>query len=579
MWTFRVWAPDVKSVAVRCLGRDEPLREGADAWWAGTVADAVAGTDYQFVLDGGAALPDPRSPWQPDGVDGPSRIVDHSSFQWTDDGWQPGPLSAAIIYELHIGTFTPGGTFDSTIDRLDYLRQLGVTHIEFMPVNEFPGEWGWGYDGVDLYAPHHCYGGPEALKRLVDACHARGLAAILDVVYNHLGPSGNYLSQFGPYFTRKHTTPWGEAVNLDDAGSTEVRRFFCDNALMWLRDYHFDGLRLDAVHALIDSSAVHLLEQLATEVDALEASTGRHKFLIAESDLNEPRVVRPREAGGYGVAAQWSDDLHHTIHSVVTGETAGYYEDFGGMDQVGKAVQDVFVYDGTYSKHRGRVHGRPVGSLSRTHFLGYIQTHDQVGNRAQGERITSLTSLGRAKIAAAIYLTSPFIPMIFMGEEFGASTPFQYFTHHSEPELAKAVSEGRRKEFAKFGWRPEDVPDPQDPETFQRSKLKWDEIGEPPHRELLDWYQALIQLRRSTPSLAAGGPVGVSFGHDWLRIDRGEVVVCSNFSKQCVDFQLGTPSRILFASGPGATLSENKLTVPTETVILINTHVTNDLTR
>ncbi len=579
MWTFRVWAPDAKSVAVRCLGRDEPMHAGSNGWWVGTVAGATAGSDYQFVVDGAAPLPDPRSPWQPEGVDGPSRTVDQGSFHWTDGNWQSGPLSAAIIYELHIGTFTPEGTFDSTIERLDYLKQLGVTHVELMPVNEFSGEWGWGYDGVDLYAPHHCYGGPEALKRLVDACHARGLAAILDVVYNHLGPTGNYLSQFGPYFTKKHATPWGEAVNLDGEGSTEVRRFFCDNALMWLRDYHFDGLRLDAVHALIDSSAVHFLEQLASEVDALQASVGRHKFLIAESDLNDPRLVRPREMGGYGLAAQWSDDLHHAVHSLVTGETAGYYEDFGGMEKVAKAMRDVFVYDGTNSKHRGSVHGRPVGNLSRTHFLGYIQTHDQVGNRAQGERITSLTSLGRTKIAAAIYLTAPFIPMIFMGEEFGASTPFQYFTHHSQPELAKAVSEGRRKEFAKFGWKPEDVPDPQDPETFERSKLKWEELGEPPHRELLDWYQALIQLRRSIPSLAAGGPVSVSCGEDWLQINRGEVVVYCNLASQSKEFQLDGPRHILLASGPGATLTEGKLTVPADSVILLNTHVTNDLTR
>lgn len=571
MWTFRVWAPRAKSVAVRCCGLDTAMRPDAQGWWKGSVEAAGPGTDYQFVVEGGAPLPDPRSSWQPAGVDGPSRVVDHSAFRWSDDRWQPGPLSAAVIYELHIGTFTPEGTFESAIERLDYLKELGVTHVEFMPVNEFPGDWGWGYDGVDLYAPHHNYGGPDALKRLVDACHARGLAAILDVVYNHLGPTGNYLSQFGPYFTKKHATPWGEAVNLDGEGSGEVRRFFCDNTQMWLREYHFDGLRLDAVHALIDASAEHFLEQLSASVGGLEAATGRHKFLIAESDLNDPRLVRPREAGGYGIDAQWSDDLHHALHSLITSETAGYYEDFGKLEQVAKALRDVFVYDGAYSQHRGRVHGRPAAGMSRAHFLGYLQTHDQVGNRAQGDRILELSSLGKVKIAAAIYLTGPFIPMIFMGEEFGASTPFQYFTHHSQPELAEAVSEGRRREFARFGWKPEDVPDPQDPETFRRSKLRWDEVNEPPHRELLDWYRALIQLRRSLPDLAAGGKIAVAHGEEWLRIDRGEATLYCNFSRLSRTLEFDRPLRILLSSGADTRLKSGELTVAPDSAAIFTT--------
>ena len=479
MWTFSVWAPRAHKLAVRIGAVDYPMTRGEGDWWFADVAEATAGTDYFLVLDDGDPVPDPRSPWQPYGVHGASRTLDHQSFAWTDGAWQPPPLGAAILYELHVGTFTPEGTFRSAIERLDHLKQLGVTHVELMPVNEFSGDRGWGYDGVDLFAPHHSYGGPEGLKQFVNACHGQGMACVLDVVYNHLGPTGNYLSKFGPYFTDKYSTPWGEAVNLDSAGSVEVRRFFCDNAINWLRDYHFDGLRLDAVHALVDSSAIHFLEQLATEVDALEAALGRSKVLIAESDWNNPRVVESREAAGYGIDAQWSDDLHHALHAVLTRETIGYYEDFGEVDQIAKALRETFVYSGGYSKHRGRNHGRPAAGTPSHHFLGYSQTHDQVGNRATGERFSHLTSLGKTKIAAAIVLTSPFLPMLFQGEEFAASTPFQYFTHHEEEELGRAVSEGRRKEFAAFGWKPENVPDPQAPETFERSKLQWAEIDTP----------------------------------------------------------------------------------------------------
>ncbi len=332
-----------------------------------------------------------------------------------------------------------------------------------MPVNEFSGDWGWGYDGVDLYAPHHSYGTPDDLKKLVDTCHGKGLAVLLDVVYNHFGPVGNYLSKFGPYFTDTYHTPWGSAVNLDQAGSHEVRKFFADNALMWLRDYHFDGLRLDAVHAYFDKSAIHFLEYLSSEVDALASQLGRHLVLIAESDLNDPRVVTSREMGGFGCDAQWSDDFHHALHSVITGERDGYYKDFGSFEQLAKAFKNAFVYDGIYAEDRGRIHGRTPVGLSGHHFLAYAQDHDQVGNRAQGDRLSQLVSVGRQKIAAALVLTSPFIPMLFEGEEFGASTPFQYFTHHEDVQLGQAVSEGRRSEFAAFGWDPKDVPDPQDP--------------------------------------------------------------------------------------------------------------------
>ncbi|HEX6546834.1 MAG TPA: malto-oligosyltrehalose trehalohydrolase, partial [Bryobacteraceae bacterium] len=490
MHEFEVWAPNAQSIELQLGNRFFPLECGERGYWRAAVEDAQAGDDYGYIVDGQKpAIPDPRSPYQPNGVNGLSRLVDHSAFRWTDHHWQAPPLTGAVVYELHIGTFTPDGTFDSAIARLDYLRDLGITHVEFMPVNEFPGKRGWGYDGVDLYAPHHAYGGPDGLKRLVDACHARGLAVLLDVVYNHLGPSGNYLSRFGAYFNENYHTPWGAAVNLDGMWSTEVRRFFSDNALMWLRDYHFDGLRLDAVHAFLDRSAIHFLEQLAVEVSALASETERHLVLIAESDLNQPLVVIPREAHGYGLDAQWSDDFHHALHSVLTGERGGYYCDFGSVAQLAKSLKSVFVYDGIYSEYRKRNHGRPVVGLPATRFLGFLQNHDQIGNRVTGERTSHLLSVGQLKVAAALVLLGPFIPMLFQGEEFAASSPFQYFTDHEDPTVGHAVTKGRRREFASFGWNPESVPDPQSAGTYERSKLNWNEVGKEPHRAILDWHR------------------------------------------------------------------------------------------
>jgi maltooligosyltrehalose trehalohydrolase len=426
------------------------MERGDRGWWHAHVPSGAPGLDYAFSLDGGEPLPDPRSPWQPRGVHAPSRLVDHQRFSWTDQRWQAPPLGSAVIYELHVGTFSPEGTFDGVIGRLEHLAGLGVTHVELMPVAEFPGVRGWGYDGVDLWAPHHAYGGPDGLKRLVDACHARGLAVLLDVVYNHLGPSGNYLGRFGPYFTSRFRTPWGDAMNFDGAGSDEVRRFVCDNARMWLRDYHVDGLRLDAVHAIADGSAVHILEQLAQEVEKLAASLGRHLVLIAESNLNDPRIVQPPSAGGYGIDAQWNDDFHHALHTVLTGERHGYYADFGRLADLATAFRRGFVYAGEYSVFRDRRHGRPAIGVSGNRFVVSAQNHDQVGNRALGERASLLMSEGRLHIAAALLLTSPFVPMLFQGEEWGASTPFLYFTDHAEPELVEAVRKGRCQEFAAF---------------------------------------------------------------------------------------------------------------------------------
>lgn len=533
MYEFKVWAPRAQKVAVKIGDRSYPLAHAEEGWFRGCVRDAHPGTEYFFVLNDSKPIPDPRSQFQPQGVHGPSQIIDHHSFEWTDRLWQAKPLASGVIYELHIGTFTPEGTFRAVLDRLDYLVDLGITHVELMPINEFSGDWGWGYDGVDLFAPHHRYGTPNELKALVNACHEKGLGVLLDVVYNHFGPSGNYLDQFGPYFTAAYQTPWGPAVNLDHSGSDEIRRFFFDNALMWLREYHFDGLRLDAIHAYFDRSALPLLEELSTKVNALSAELARHLVLIVESDLNDPRVVTARECGGLGINAQWSDDFHHALHTVLTGETNGYYEDFGTLAQLAKALKHAFVYNGTHSRHRGRVHGRSADHLSGHHFLGYSQTHDQIGNRAQGDRLCHLVSTGRAKIAAALVLTSPFIPMLFQGEEFAASSPFQYFTHH-EPDLGQKVSEGRRNEFKAFGWSPAEVPDPQNPETFLRSKLRWEELGIEPHAEVLSWYKSLLDLRFARPELTDGimGNVSVRFDEKakWIVVKRRRIEVACNLA-------------------------------------------------
>ncbi|MFC6088710.1 malto-oligosyltrehalose trehalohydrolase [Saccharothrix lopnurensis] len=495
--TFSVWAPAHERVRVRVDGHDHDMTAGRDGWWHADVP-REAGADYAFVLDGDA-LPDPRSAWQPNGVHAASRVYDHSAFRWTDSAWTGRGLPGAVIYELHIGTFTPSGEFDGAIERLDHLVSLGITHVEVMPVNSFDGTAGWGYDGVLWGAVHEPYGGPDGFKRFVDACHARGLAVLLDVVYNHLGPSGAYLDRFGPYFAGSNE--WGPGLNLDGEGADEVRRYVIDNALGWLRDFHVDGLRLDAVHALVDRGALHVLEQLAVEVDALSAGLGRPLTLIAESDLNDARLVTAREAGGHGLHAQWADDLHHALHVALSGETFGYYPDFEG--QLGKTLREVFLHAGTWSSFRGRRHGRPVDRrLPGYRFLAYLQNHDQVGNRATGDRLSATVSPRRLAVGAAIVLCSPYTPMIFMGEEWAASTPWQFFASFPDPGLAEAVRTGRRREFGRHGWDEQEVPDPMDPETVRRSVLRWDEVTEDGHRELLETYRALIALRRERPELA-----------------------------------------------------------------------------
>jgi maltooligosyltrehalose trehalohydrolase len=568
-----VWAPSPESVAVEVGGEQIPMAGVGDQGWHEAEVDwAEPGTDYRFVVDGDA-VPDPRSPWQPEGVHGPSRLVDHSRFPWTDQGWRGVHLPSAVVYELHVGTFTPEGTFEAVIPRLDHLVELGVDAVELLPVAEFSGDRGWGYDGVDLYAPHHAYGGPDGLKKLIDACHHRGLAVVLDVVYNHLGPAGNYLSKFGPYFTDRYHTPWGDALNFDGPDSGPVREFFIDNALMWLRDYHVDGLRLDAVHAILDTSATHLLEQMGGAVAALANQVRRPLFLIAESDSNDPRVVARTEVGGYGMDAQWSDDFHHALHAALTGEKSGYYSDFGGLAPVAVALRQAFVHAGEYTPRRRRVHGRKPVGISGTRFLGYLQNHDQVGNRAAGERSSHLMSVGRLKVGAALVLLSPFVPMLFQGEEWGASTPFQYFTDHSDPSLGRAVSEGRRREFASFGWAPEDVPDPQAVETLERSKLQWDEVTASPHAELLDWHRRLIELRRSVPALTDGRMDAVRVSYDeaagWLVVGRGPVVVAANIGDGPVTVSVLGGGALALASESGVGLEGAVLTLPADSVGIV----------
>lgn len=571
---FSVWAPNARErVELEIGGRLVPLQPGPDDVWFADVRDADPGTDYAFRIDGGPPLPDPRSHFQPYGVHGPSRVVDLRSFPWTDGDWKGFFLPGSVLYELHVGTFSPEGTFEGAIERLDHLVELGVDAVELMPVCEFSGQHGWGYDGVDLFAPHHAYGGPEGLMRLIDACHARGLGVFIDVVYNHLGPAGNYLAQFGPYFSSQHVTGWGAAVNLDGPGSDAVRRFFIDNARMWLRDYHADGLRLDAVHALFDRSAFPFLEELAREVRDSSAHLGRRLWLIPESDLSDPRLVRDPNQGGFGLDAAWADEWHHALHAVLTGESDGYYQDFGSLELLAKALRQAWVYDGTYSPYRRRRHGRPPSGLSGHRFVVCTQNHDQVGNRAQGERLSQLVSTERVGIAAALLLTSPFIPLIFQGEEWAASTPFLYFTDHEDPELGRAVSEGRKREFAAFGWKPRDVPDPQAKDTYERSKLDWSELGQTPHGRVLSWYQELLRLRRSWPELTSGRLDGIQVTYDeddrWLLVLRGRIAIAVNLAATSRRLQLPQRARELLMANVRARLDTQAIEIDPDGVALV----------
>ncbi|MFF2297134.1 malto-oligosyltrehalose trehalohydrolase [Arthrobacter sp. NPDC058127] len=574
---FDVWAPFAESVTLLAAGQHHEMRSqdgGAAGWWTADVP-RLAGTDYGYLVNGEGPFPDPRSQRQPDGVHALSRTFNASSYAWNDSDWEGRGLGGAVIYELHLGTFTPEGTLDAAVGKLDYLVELGIDFVELLPVNAFNGPHNWGYDGVLWFAVHEAYGGPEAYQRFVDAAHSAGLGVIQDVVYNHLGPSGNYLPKFGPYLKSGEGNTWGDSVNLDGPGSDEVRQFILDNAAMWLSDFHVDGLRLDAVHALRDERAVHILEDLASLADGIEAESGVPKTLIAESDLNNPRLIYRRDTNGYGLEGQWSDDFHHAVHVNLTGETAGYYSDFDSLGALAKVLEHGFFHDGSYSSFRGRHHGRPIrpGLVHPAALVVCNQNHDQIGNRAAGDRLSASLSYGRLALAAVLTMTSPFTPMLFMGEEFGASTPWQFFTSHPEEWLAEATAKGRLKEFERMGWDPALVPNPQDPETFERSKLNWEEAHDGDHARLLELYRALANLRRSTPELAGGGftDTHVDFSEEdkWLVLSRGAVMVACNFGDLTLTLTKAMDGEVLLATASAAAVGNGKLTLPGESAAVV----------
>ncbi|MFI6479862.1 malto-oligosyltrehalose trehalohydrolase [Nonomuraea sp. NPDC050663] len=560
---FEVWAPRASRVEILPWQRE--LRPGGDGWWSVEVPEAGHGSDYRYMIDGDGPYPDPRSRRQPEGIFGPSRVYDHARFTWEDHEWKGRDLRGSVIYELHVGAFTPEGTFAAAIGKLEHLVELGVDFVEIMPVAPVPGARNWGYDGVDLYAVNETYGGPDGLKTLVDACHRAGLGVLLDVVYNHLGPSGNFLHPFGPYLTGTQGSYWGEAVNLDGPDSDEVRRYFIGNAVQWLRDYHIDGLRLDAVHALHDRRAVHFLAELADEIDALSCHLGRPLSLIAESDLNDPRMITPREAGGYGMAAQWSDDLHHAIHAAVTGENHGYYADFAPLASLAKALTSGFVHDGGYSGFRRRSHGQPFTGPGHR-LVCCSQNHDQIGNRPRGDRMTP----AQLRLAAGILLASPYTPMLFMGEEWGTRSPFLFFTDHVEPALREGEGERRRREFEGFGYE-WDAPEPGDEESFLRSKVDWSELKEEEHWSLLCWYRDLIALRKALPELTDPrlDRVRVEFDESarWLLMGRQSLSVVVNFCPDSVTFPLSeTP--ILLIAEEGVSADQGALRIPGQSMVI-----------
>ncbi|MCP6761167.1 MAG: malto-oligosyltrehalose trehalohydrolase [Fischerella sp. CENA71] len=550
---FTLWAPLEGDVAVHLVAPDEkiiPLQKDERGYWQGTVNNVEPECLYFYQLDGQVDRADPASHSQPQGVHGPSQVVDHSSFAWSDAEWRGIPLEQMVIYELHVTTFTEEGTFESIIPRIPELLELGVNAIEIMPVAQFPGDRNWGYDGTFPYAVQNSYGGVDGLKKLVDACHQQGMAVILDVVYNHLGPEGNYLWGFGTYFTDHYKTPWGSAVNFDGPYSDGVRNYFVQNALYWLETFHIDSLRLDAVHAIYDFGAKHILAEIAEAVAEL-SQRGYKRYLIAESDLNDPQIIRSPEVGGYGIDAQWSDDFHHALHTVLTGENQGYYQDFGQLEQLAKAYGESFVYTWDYSPHRHRYHGNEASGCLSQQFVVCSQNHDQVGNRMMGDRLTSLISFEGLKLTAAAYLLSPYVPLLFMGEEYGETAPFLYFVSHSDPELIKGVREGRKAEFAAFfEIYGQEAPDPQAVETMKRSRLNWEKRHEGKHRMLWLFYQKLLKLRKEIPALAnldrhnlealVIEPNKVLQLRRWC--ENNQVLCWLNFSQEVVKIKANIPS-------------------------------------
>ena len=563
---FTVWSPLSADVRLRISSPVErTLKMSKDdfGYWRASAAEVLPGTIYDFQLpehtnrkiSNGVTptflnRPDPASHFQPQGVHGPSAVVDHTDFKWDDTGWAAVPLEEVIVYELHTGTFTSAGTFEAVIGRLEEIRDLGVNAIEIMPVAQFPGERNWGYDGSYPFAVQNSYGGPEGLKRLINACHLIGISVIMDVVYNHLGPEGNYLESFAPYFTSKYNTPWGKAVNFDDRYSYGVRNYFIENALYWLRDYHIDALRLDAIHAIRDMSAKHFLQELADAVECFSEEQGRKFYLIAESDLNDVRIIHSKERRGYGIDAQWSDDFHHSLHALVTGERQGYYEDFGSVKHLVKAFEEGFVYSGQYSRFRKRNHGSSSADLPARQFIVCAQNHDQVGNRALGERLSALVSFETLKLTAGAVVLSPYIPLLFMGEEYGEESPFPYFVSHGDEELIEAVRRGRRAEFEEFDWEGRMntfycPPDPQSLRTFLGSKLDWKKRNEGKHGILREFYRSLIELRKNTPALSRPGKENLRvwalegeslvFWRRWK--DASHAFCVMNFAEEDVIFQ------------------------------------------
>lgn len=544
-YQFTLWSPTADSVALQLVSPRQdiiPMQRSELGYWNAGVPGLESGARYRYLIND-VPYPDPASRYQPEGVHGPSAIVDHSQYVWHDVSWKNIDLADYIIYELHVGTFTPVGTFAAAIDRLSDLKELGVTAVELMPVAQFPGERNWGYDGVYPYAVQNSYGGPEGLKQFVEACHQEGLAVIMDVVYNHFGPEGNYTGNIGPYTTTKYATPWGSAINFDDAWSEGVRQFFIQNALSWLRDYHIDALRLDAVHAIYDFGAKHVLADLAERVEALSQNHGKPHYLIAESDLNDSRLIRDRTVGGYGLDAQWSDDFHHALHTLLTGEKQGYYSDFGSCEALAIALRERFVYSWKYSPFRQRFHGNSVSDLPVTKFVVSAQNHDQTGNRMLGERLTHLIPFEGLKLSAGILLTSPYIPMLFMGEEYGEKAPFLYFIDHGDPGLIEAVRKGRAEEFKDFQLDG-GPPDAASVETYRRSTLDWSAWQQGRQRQLRSYYQRLIQLRKALELATCPGDIAV-FSQEEPKVlyyqrptDSGRVLCLMNFERQASKIDL-----------------------------------------
>jgi maltooligosyltrehalose trehalohydrolase len=499
-WRFTVWAPEKVNVELILNGNAPmPMRQDNFGYWATTTHGVSPGSRYKFRIDSKGEFPDPASCWQPDGVHNASAVAE-PDFAWSDTKWKGIPLGDMVIYELHVGTFTPEGTFQGVASRLDYLKELGINAIELMPIAQFPGTRNWGYDGVFPFAVQDSYGGTIGLKSLVNEAHSRGIAVILDVVYNHLGPEGNYLGEFAPYFTDKYKTFWGRAINFDDAWCDGVRHFFIQNALMWLDEFRIDGLRMDAVHAIRDFSAHHFVKELTDAVDLLQERTACKKVLIAELDLNDPKYITPKRSGGFGMAGQWVDEFHHALHSLVTGERDGYYEDFGTPRHLAKALQHAYVYTGEYSIHRKRKFGVSTGDLAYGHFVVFAQNHDQVGNRMQGNRLTTMLTFESLKLVAATMLLAPQVPMLFMGEEYGETNPFQYFISHTDKDLVEQVRKGRREEFSYFNWEGE-VPDPQSESVFRQCVLSWNYHVNPDRLALFKLYKHLIGMRKTAEFL------------------------------------------------------------------------------